>query len=93
MSATPHANGGRIRTALDRPALAEFAAEVGTSASATGTLGPWLAALIERNPSSFRLFGPDETISNKLDAVFDVTSASGAHSAAWATSTSGRRAG
>ncbi|TDN43889.1 xylulose-5-phosphate/fructose-6-phosphate phosphoketolase [Curtobacterium flaccumfaciens] len=73
MSATPHANGGRIRTALDRPALAEFAAEVGGTASATGTLGPWLAALIQRNPSTFRLFGPDETISNKLDAVFDVT--------------------
>jgi xylulose-5-phosphate/fructose-6-phosphate phosphoketolase len=74
MSATPHANGGRIRTALDRPALAEFAAEVGDTASATGTLGPWLAALIQRNPSTFRLFGPDETVSNKLDAVFDVTS-------------------
>lgn len=74
MSATPHANGGRIRTALDRPGLAEFAVPVGEDASATGTLGPWLAALMQRNPNSFRLFGPDETISNKLDAVFDVTS-------------------
>lgn len=74
MSATPHANGGRLRTALDRPGLEEFGVPVGTPASATGTLGPWLAALIERNGSSFRLFGPDETISNKLDAVFDVTS-------------------
>ncbi|SDQ23339.1 xylulose-5-phosphate/fructose-6-phosphate phosphoketolase [Curtobacterium sp. UNCCL20] len=74
MSATPHANGGRIRTALDRPALEDFAAPVGETASATGTLGPWLAALIERNRSTFRLFGPDETVSNKLDAVFDVTS-------------------
>ena len=74
MSATPHANGGRLRTALDRPGLEEFGVPVGTPASATGTLGPWLAALVERNGSTFRLFGPDETISNKLDAVFDVTS-------------------
>lgn len=74
MSATPHGNGGRIRTPLDRPALDAFAVPAGQPASATGTLGPWLAELIRRNPSSFRLFGPDETISNKLDAVFDVTS-------------------
>ncbi|MGU3411917.1 phosphoketolase [Microbacterium sp. M1A1_1b] len=73
MSATPHANGGRIRTALDRPGLDEFRVEAGSEASSTGTLGPWLAALAGRNPSSFRLFGPDETVSNKLDAVFDVT--------------------
>ncbi|QSB23948.1 phosphoketolase family protein [Curtobacterium sp. 24E2] len=74
MSATPHANGGRIRTALDRPALDAYGVPAGSTASATGTLGPWLAALITKNPSTFRLFGPDETISNKLDAVFDVTS-------------------
>ncbi len=74
MSATPHANGGRIRTALDRPALNAYGVPAGSTASATGTLGPWLAALITKNPSSFRLFGPDETISNKIDAVFDVTS-------------------
>ncbi|QWS32915.1 phosphoketolase family protein [Curtobacterium aetherium] len=73
MSATPHANGGRIRTALDRPGLEEFGVPVGEDASATGTLGPWIAALMQRNQSTFRLFGPDETISNKLDAVFDVT--------------------
>lgn len=73
MSATPHGNGGRLRTALDRPPLEPYAVEAGTEASATGTLGPWLAALIEKNASTFRLFGPDETISNKLDAVFDVT--------------------
>lgn len=74
MSATPHANGGRIRTALDRPALDGYGVPAGSTASATGTLGPWLAALITQNASTFRLFGPDETISNKLDAVFDVTS-------------------
>ncbi|MGL3199749.1 MULTISPECIES: phosphoketolase [Curtobacterium] len=73
MSATPFANGGRIRTALDLPAIADHGVPAGEPASATGTLGPWLAALVERNGSDFRLFGPDETISNKLDAVFDVT--------------------
>ena len=74
MSATPHANGGRIRTALDRPPLEPYGVPVGEDASATATLGPWLAELMTRNASTFRLFGPDETISNKLDAVFDVTS-------------------
>ncbi|MCM3521024.1 phosphoketolase [Curtobacterium sp. P97] len=74
MSATPHANGGRIRTALDRPPLEPYAVPVGEDASSTATLGPWLAELTSRNGSSFRLFGPDETVSNKLDAVFDVTS-------------------
>jgi len=74
MSATPHANGGRIRTALDRPPLEPYAVPVGEDASATATLGPWLAELTSRNAENFRLFGPDETISNKLDAVFDVTS-------------------
>jgi xylulose-5-phosphate/fructose-6-phosphate phosphoketolase len=74
MSATPHANGGRIRTALQRPELAPYGVPAGEDASSTGTLGPWLAALMAQNPSTFRLFGPDETVSNKLDAVFDVTS-------------------
>lgn len=74
MSATPHANGGLVRTALDRPPLEPYAVPVGEDASATATLGPWLAELTARNGSTFRLFGPDETISNKLDAVFDVTS-------------------
>lgn len=73
MSATPFANGGRLRTALDLPAIEDHGVPAGGPASATGTLGPWLAALTERNGSTFRLFGPDETVSNKLDAVFDVT--------------------
>ncbi|WIB67765.1 phosphoketolase family protein [Curtobacterium sp. MCBD17_035] len=77
MSATPHANGGRLRVALDLPDLESYAVDVPddrtTNTSATGTLGPWLRDLIRRNPSNFRLFGPDETISNKLDAVFETT--------------------
>jgi xylulose-5-phosphate/fructose-6-phosphate phosphoketolase len=43
------------------------------SASATKVFGAWLADIMRDNPSAFRLFGPDETVSNKLDAVFDVT--------------------
>ncbi|WP_083528088.1 phosphoketolase family protein [Curtobacterium ammoniigenes] len=77
MSATPYANGGRIRVPLDRPDLAPYAAPVDderwTTASSTATLGPWLRDLIRRNPETFRLFGPDETVSNKLDAVFEDT--------------------
>ncbi|ROQ37235.1 xylulose-5-phosphate/fructose-6-phosphate phosphoketolase [Frondihabitans sp. PhB188] len=77
MSATPIANGGRIRTDLR---LADFRAHgIDTggsrtmSASATKGFGAWLADVMRDNPSTFRLFGPDETVSNKLDAVFDVT--------------------
>ena len=40
---------------------------------ATRVLGQWLRDVIARNPSSFRLFGPDETASNRLDAAFEVT--------------------
>ena len=43
------------------------------TAGATHLFGEWLAELMRRNPETFRLFGPDETESNKLDAVFDVT--------------------
>ena len=39
----------------------------------TRVLGGWLRDIIKRNASTFRLFGPDETASNRLDAVFDVT--------------------
>ena len=77
MSATPYANGGRLRVPLNRPDLAPYAADAdaerSTTASATATLGPWLRDLIVRNPTTFRLFGPDETVSNKLEAVFEDT--------------------
>ena len=36
-------------------------------------LGTWLRDVITANPTNFRLFGPDETASNRLDAVFEVT--------------------
>jgi len=70
MSASPHANGGLIRRALDLPDFRDYAVEVaepgGTDAEATAVLGEYLAAVIHRNPETFRLFGPDEVASNRL---------------------------
>ena len=40
---------------------------------ATRVLGGWLRDVIKANPSNFRLFGPDETASNRLGDVFEVT--------------------
>jgi len=73
------ANGGARRVALTLPALEPFAEGVAapgaSSCSATHTLGRWLANVFRANAehANFRLFSPDETSSNKLDAVFDVT--------------------
>ncbi|EAR51110.1 putative phosphoketolase [Oceanicola granulosus HTCC2516] len=77
MSANPAANGGRLLRPLDLPALAPAEVEVpapgAVQASANKALGAWLREVMRANPDNFRLFGPDETESNKLDAVFDVT--------------------
>jgi xylulose-5-phosphate/fructose-6-phosphate phosphoketolase len=77
MSANPHANGGVLLRELALPDFRDYAVEVtkpgGTTAEATRVLGTWLRDVIKANPSSFRLMGPDETSSNRLDAVFDVT--------------------
>jgi xylulose-5-phosphate/fructose-6-phosphate phosphoketolase len=77
MSADPHANGGVLLRELDLPDFRDYAVAVeapgGTAAEGTRVLGGWLRDVIARNPSEFRLFGPDETSSNRLDAVFDVT--------------------
>jgi xylulose-5-phosphate/fructose-6-phosphate phosphoketolase len=77
MSATPHANGGELLRDLRLPDFTAHAVDVpepGTGpVSATGTGGKWLADVIAANPENFRLFGPDETASNRLSAVFDVT--------------------
>ncbi|PZL92461.1 phosphoketolase [Pantoea graminicola] len=78
MGASPYANGGLLRRELDTPAIATFACEVSEPgaqmAQATEHLGRYLSALFERNRDNFRLFGPDETASNRLTPVFDVTS-------------------
>ena len=77
MGANPHANGGLLLRALEMPDFRDHAVEVprpGASTSeATRVLGGFLAGVIERNPDRFRIVGPDETASNRLDAVFAVT--------------------
>jgi xylulose-5-phosphate/fructose-6-phosphate phosphoketolase len=78
MSANPHANGGELMQDLVVPDFRDYAVEVeapGTTFSeATRVLGGWLEGVIAANPRNFRLFGPDETASNRLDAVFGATS-------------------
>ncbi len=77
MSANPHANGGRLKKALRLPDFRDYAAKVekpGTiQAENTRPLGNFLAETMQRNSSNFRVFGPDETSSNKLDGLFKVT--------------------
>jgi xylulose-5-phosphate/fructose-6-phosphate phosphoketolase len=77
MSANPHANGGLLLRDLRLPDFREHAVDVpspgATITEATKVLGQWLARVVEANPDTFRVFGPDETASNRLSAVFDVT--------------------
>ncbi len=77
MGANPHANGGLLLRDLEMPDFREHSVEVpspGVSTSeATRLLGGFLRDLIRRNPESFRIMGPDETASNRLDAVFETT--------------------
>ena len=77
MSANPHANGGVLLRDLDLPDFRDYAVPVDepgtTSSEATRVLGGFLRDVIARNGESFRLFGPDETASNRLDDVFAAT--------------------
>jgi xylulose-5-phosphate/fructose-6-phosphate phosphoketolase len=77
MSANPHANGGLLLRELDLPDFRDYAVDVPLPAvensEATRVLGRFLRDVIARNPDRFRLMGPDETASNRLSAVFDVT--------------------
>ncbi len=77
MSANPHANGGLLLRDLVLPDIRDHAVAVDTPATstseATRVLGGYLRDVIVANPSTFRLFGPDETASNRLDPVFAVT--------------------
>ena len=77
MGANPHANGGLLLRDLDLPDFRSYAVQAakpgGGAAEATRVLGTWLRDVITRNPSTFRLFGPDETSSNRLQDVFEVT--------------------
>jgi xylulose-5-phosphate/fructose-6-phosphate phosphoketolase len=78
MSANPHTNGGVILRDLILPDFRDYAVDVpkpGTTfGEATRVLGAFLRDVVSRNPDNFRLFGPDETASNRLSDVFAVTS-------------------
>jgi xylulose-5-phosphate/fructose-6-phosphate phosphoketolase len=77
MSANPHANGGLLLRDLELPDFRGYAVDVPAPAvgfsEATRVLGAFLRDVIARNPETFRLFGPDETASNRLGAVFEAT--------------------
>jgi xylulose-5-phosphate/fructose-6-phosphate phosphoketolase len=77
MSANPHANGGLLLRDLEIPDFRSYGVEVpapgATSSAPTAVLGTFLRDVVDANRATFRLFGPDETASNRLGAVFDVT--------------------
>jgi xylulose-5-phosphate/fructose-6-phosphate phosphoketolase len=77
MGASPHVNGGRLLRALDLPDFAQYALSIPgpgeVVAEAPRKLGEYLRDVIKLNPDNFRVFCPDETNSNRLNAVFDAT--------------------
>ena len=79
MGGNPHANGGALLKPLDMPSFRVYAVEVpepgAVDAEATRVLGRFVRDVMRLNlkAANFRLFGPDETASNRLDAVFEVT--------------------
>ena len=80
MGANPHTNGGMLLHDLRLPDFADYAIEVqkpgAVRAESTRVLGTFLRDVMKMNMESrnFRVFGPDETSSNRLDALFEVTS-------------------
>ncbi len=78
MSASPYANGGLLLRDLELPDFKDYAVPVAKPgdqmSESTRVLGDWLRDVITANPSNFRLFGPDETASNRLQDVFEATS-------------------
>ena len=77
MSANPHANGGRLRRDLRIPDFRDYALRVTRPAQDTALntkpLGAMLRDIMRDNGDNFRVFGPDENTSNKLDAVYEVS--------------------
>jgi len=77
MSANPHTNGGRLVRDLQLPDLDPYAVAVpapgGVQAEATRVLSAYLRDVMVANPDRFRVFGPDETSSNRLSHLFEAT--------------------
>jgi xylulose-5-phosphate/fructose-6-phosphate phosphoketolase len=79
MGANPHANGGLLLRDLVMPDFRDYAVDVPAPGSVEAAdayeLGVFLRDVVKLNqePRNFRIFGPDETLSNRLNAVFEVT--------------------
>ena len=77
MGANPHANGGVLLQDLVMPDFRDYAVRVpkpgAAQAESTRVLGAFLRDVMKLNPQRFRVVGPDETASNRLDALFEVT--------------------
>ncbi|KAG9571741.1 D-xylulose 5-phosphate/D-fructose 6-phosphate phosphoketolase, partial [Aureobasidium melanogenum] len=77
MSANPVTNGGLLRANLRIPDFKKFEHKVNKPAAelapSMNLFAEFLTQVVKANPNNFRLFGPDETQSNKLGAVYDVT--------------------
>jgi xylulose-5-phosphate/fructose-6-phosphate phosphoketolase len=77
MGANPHANGGLLLRELIMPDFRDYAVDVpapgGSIAEATKVAGTFVRDIMARNPDNFRMFGPDETASNRFQALFEVT--------------------
>lgn len=79
MGANPHANGGLLRRELKLPDFRAYAVDVPSPGSVTGeatrVMGEFLRDVVKLNAEArnFRIMGPDETASNRLDAVFEAT--------------------
>jgi xylulose-5-phosphate/fructose-6-phosphate phosphoketolase len=76
MGANPHANGGSLSVPLTVPDFTRYALDVpapgAVTQESTRALGALLRDVYSANPTTFRLFCPDETNSNRLGAVFNV---------------------
>ena len=79
MGANPHANGGKLLRELQMPNFRDYAVDVSypsiVNSGNTHALGPFLRDTIKLNSGNrnFRIFAPDETMSNRLEAVFETT--------------------
>jgi xylulose-5-phosphate/fructose-6-phosphate phosphoketolase len=77
MGGSPHVNGGRVLVALDLPDFTDYGLDIPgpgqVVAEAPHKLGEFFRDIFKRNPTNFRMFSPDETDSNRLNAVFETT--------------------
>ncbi len=78
MAANPHANGGLLLRDLKLPDFRDYALEVAEPGAVEAQdmleLGAFVRDIVKMNPHTFRIFGPDETMSNRLNKAFEVTS-------------------